>query len=313
MVTRTVSTRALFMAFVLGLFAAVAQAQSGWVEGRVTDGTEPIKYANVLLRGMSVGAMTDARGAFRFRVPCGRFTLRVLAMGYAAAEAPVTVRKDATERVGVTLVPAPRVEADVIDVIDRPTQVGSAVSVSNSVDASQIQTIGAWNCPATTDTVRHGDIEFWMRYVLAGQGDSVVVNVIAEARNASDHPVAVCGCFSLWNTRYGRGPDDLSQIPLGPARTPDPGTIFTTLDVPPLECGTPRFEEAVRTLLPGETLARGLVFSFFENAFRDHPGVLEVDGVFRMGRRGDAWEDTDLVDLGTLTVPIRPIGMPIRP
>ncbi len=60
-------------------------------------------------------------------------------------------------------------------------------------------------------------------------------------------------------------------------------------------------------------MARGMAFSFYPNAFREHPGELWVYGVFLKGHHGDAWEDTSLIDLGEIRVPIRPIGMPIRP
>lgn len=40
---------------------------------------------------------------------------------------------------------------------------------------------------------------------------------------------------------------------------------------------------------------------------------LECDGAFLAGQRGDRWEDASPIDLGIIKVPIRPIGMPIRP
>ena len=145
-----------------------------------------------------------------------------------------------------------------------------------------------------------------MRYVLAEEGDSVVVNVIAEGRNVSDRTVAICGGLSLWDTRCMGGPDDFSQVRLGPARTPPPGTIFTTLDVPPLECDGAFLNEERRALLAGESISRGLTFAFYPNAFREQTRELWVYGVFFAGQRGDRWEDATPIDLGFIKVPIRP-------
>jgi hypothetical protein len=318
--------RAFALVLLLLGAATVASAQTGWIEGRVTDGERPLRYANVVLAGTQVGAMTDEDGRFRLRAPCGRFTLRALAFGCSVAEERVPIRKDKTTQVLVVL---ERVEVQRQERVEVQRQEVPWWRPASDPEDSQLESrevdealeatgrkagiVSVWPYPASTRAVRQGDLEFSMRYVMAEQGDSVIVNVIAEGRNAANDPVTVCGCFSLWNTRYRSGPDDLSQMRLAPAPTPEPGTVFTSLDVSPLECDGSRFKEVPRVLLPGETIARGMVFSFYPNAFTEHPGELWVYGVFLSGHRGDAWEDTELVDLGWIKVPIRPIRMPIRP
>lgn len=309
--------------FMVVAFATVstASAQTGYVEGRVTDGTKPLVYANAILPGIHVGAMTDSSGFFRFRAPCGRYTLRVMHMGYRNSKVPVVIRRDETTRVSIVL--------DWVEVSQTQTIVSRWRPPSEDADVRQLVSLpvsdeleavgrragypGAWNYRASTEAVRHDDLELSMRYVLAEEGDSVVVNVIAQARNVSDRTVSVRGCFSLWDTRYRGGPDDFSQMRSGPARTPSPGTILTTLDVPPLECGGAFLNEERRTLLPGESIARGMTFAFYPNAFREDTGELRVYGAFLTGQSGDRWEDATPIVLGFITVPIRPIGMPIRP
>ena len=307
--------------------ASTASAQTGYVEGRVTGGTKPLVYANAillvhangLLVGTDCGATTDSNGFLRFRAPCGRYTLRVMHMGYRNSEVPVVIRRDETTRVSIVL--------DWVEVSQTQTIVSRSRPPSEDADVRQLVSLpvddaleavgrragypGAWNYRASTEAVRHDDLELSMRYVLAEEGDSVVVNVIAQARNVSDRTVSVCGCFSLWDTRYRGGPD--SQMRFGSARTPSPGTILATLDVPPLECDGAFLNEERRALLPGESIARGMTFAFYPNAFREDTGELRVYGAFLTGQRGDRWEDATPIVLGFITVPIRPIGMPIRP
>jgi hypothetical protein len=321
--------RTLLFMVVAFATASTASAQTGHVEGRVTEGTKPLVYANAillvhangLLAGTDCDAMTDSSGFFRFRAPCGRYTLRVMHMGYRVSEVPVVIRRDETTRVSIvlewvevrrpqTIVPRWRPTSEDAD---QQQLVGRPVSDLLEAVGRRAGDPGAWNYRTSTEAVRHDDLELSMRYVLAEEGDSVVVNVVAEARNVSARTVIVCGCFSLWDTRYRGGPDDFSQVRFGPARTPSPGTILATLDVPPLECDGVFLNEERHALLPGESIARGMTFAFYPNAFREDTGELRVYGTFLTGQRGDRWEDATPIVLGIITVPIRPIGMPIRP
>ncbi len=193
----------------LAALAPVASAQTGWIEGRVTDGAKTIPYANILVAGTRVGVMGDAEGAFRFRAPCGRHTLRILAMGYGSVDEPVIVRRGETTHVSVVLERVEVRQHVKIYPRDAPPVPGVEQRDFQQIDLTY---------RASTDTVRHGDLEFAMRYTLAEQGDSVVVNLIAEGRNVSDRSVTVCGCFSFWNTRDTRHVTIGRRYPLGPHR-----------------------------------------------------------------------------------------------
>jgi Ca-activated chloride channel family protein len=73
---------------VLGVCLAVAASGGGTIRGKVNraDGT-PIPYANVILVGTTMGAMTLADGTFAItHVPPGTYAVRALMMGYKAAE-----------------------------------------------------------------------------------------------------------------------------------------------------------------------------------------------------------------------------------
>ena len=86
----------------LGLVHSAAFAQTGTVTGKVlkADGS-PLGYANVIIVGTTMGAMTLADGKFTITaVPPGTYTVRAMMMGYKAVEKPgVVVNIGATQAV----------------------------------------------------------------------------------------------------------------------------------------------------------------------------------------------------------------------
>lgn len=312
--------RVLLVALLLlAALAPVASAQSGWIEGRVTDGGKPIPYANILLPETRVGVMGDSSGVFRFRAPCGYYTLRVMAMGYENADEHVVVRLKDTTRVAVVMKPVEvrREEIRTPPWWRRAPERDEKQLESQEVDeeleaiARRAGLVGDWRYRASTDTIRYDDVVLSMRYVLTEQGDSVVVNVIAEGTNVSDTPLTDSGCLSLWETRYNWGPDHFECIGFGgPGNFPD-SLLFPSLDVPPAECEGARLPRAASVLHPGERIVRGMAFSFFPDAFRLLPGELNITCLYFHGKPGARWEDATSIFVGTIKIPIRPIGMPI--
>jgi Ca-activated chloride channel family protein len=84
---------------VLGLCLAIAGSGGGTIHGKVTkaDGS-PIPYANVILVGTTIGAMTLADGSFTITaIPPGTYTVRAMMMGFKAVEKDsVTVAAETT-------------------------------------------------------------------------------------------------------------------------------------------------------------------------------------------------------------------------
>lgn len=84
----------------LGFASSVALAQTGTVTGTVLadkDG-KPLPYANVMLVGTTLGAMSLTDGKFEIKgVPIGTYTVRAMMMGYETVEKPgVIVNAGAT-------------------------------------------------------------------------------------------------------------------------------------------------------------------------------------------------------------------------
>src|SRR5688572_9049264 len=93
--------RGLAFAFLLVLgLPFVAQAQTGTIQGRITDQDgQPIAGATVSLEGTGLGTQTDGQGDFVLRgVSAGSYTLRVEAVGHATESESVTVAEGAEVR-----------------------------------------------------------------------------------------------------------------------------------------------------------------------------------------------------------------------
>ncbi len=72
-------------------FASVAGAQTGTITGTVVSAKDgkPLPYANVMVVGTTMGAMSMNDGKFEIKgVPIGTYTVKALMMGYATVERP---------------------------------------------------------------------------------------------------------------------------------------------------------------------------------------------------------------------------------
>src|SRR5881628_3468647 len=96
---------ALFVAAALTV-PTLASAQQGTISGTVTDQTsgQPVVGAKVGVVGTTFITQTNAEGRYTLaRIPAGVATLRVSAIGYAAATSSVTVADGATVTQDVSL------------------------------------------------------------------------------------------------------------------------------------------------------------------------------------------------------------------
>ncbi|MFD1140508.1 SusC/RagA family TonB-linked outer membrane protein [Larkinella insperata] len=75
-----------------------AWAQDRKVNGLITDGSDnnPLPGANVVVKGTTIGASTDANGRFTLNVPTGRDVLTISAIGFAGQEVTIGNRSEIT-------------------------------------------------------------------------------------------------------------------------------------------------------------------------------------------------------------------------
>lgn len=161
----------------------------------------------------------------------------------------------------------------------------------------------------TSELVRWESLELAVRYVLTQESDSVIVNVVAEGRNVTPMPFTVCGHFAFWSLGFQPSPEVQAEITRFDRRTQYEGPILEISGdafVPGgLECESTQID-------PGESIARGMTFSFDPKAFEYWTGEVGLQCYFFTGNDGDAWHDVKRIDLGRIRIPIRPIGQAVR-
>ncbi|MCI0452729.1 MAG: TonB-dependent receptor [Candidatus Latescibacteria bacterium] len=133
------------VAALLGLASSSALAQTGTVTGTVLSAKDnkPLAYANVMIVGTTMGAMSLSDGKFEIKgVPIGVYTVRAMMMGFGNAEKPgVVVNAGATATVAfkldekvVATVPDIVVTADKAMVEVTSTEVRSGVTSEQVLD-----------------------------------------------------------------------------------------------------------------------------------------------------------------------------------
>lgn len=84
----------------------VAQAQRGTISGTLTDkdmNNEPLPFANVQLKGTTIGTTTDENGKYKLEADPGNYTLVFSFLGYENIETPITVKANQTITVNKSL------------------------------------------------------------------------------------------------------------------------------------------------------------------------------------------------------------------
>jgi outer membrane receptor protein involved in Fe transport len=130
----------------LALAAAVAHAQTtGTIAGRVSNQKtgKPLSFANVLVTGTTLGAMTKDDGSFLIRaVPPGEQDLLVSYMGFDAEHRAVLVLAGDTVRVEVRLrETVVREEKEVLVVAERPLVDVKRASTTRSFNADELKSM----------------------------------------------------------------------------------------------------------------------------------------------------------------------------
>ena len=92
--------------FIFLLFTSFIFSQSGKVTGVIMDGEydEPMAFANVIVKGSTIGTTTDFDGKYSLDLEPGEYTLTFSFVGYQTIEvSEVLIKSDEVEQVDVTL------------------------------------------------------------------------------------------------------------------------------------------------------------------------------------------------------------------
>lgn len=101
---------------------ALAQADTGKIKGSIKDsGLGALPYANVMLRGTTLGAITSENGSFEIaKIPAGQYLLLVSSVGYESITRSVTIKPNETTVLHFTLKPGQRQLQAVVVESNRP-------------------------------------------------------------------------------------------------------------------------------------------------------------------------------------------------
>ena len=96
----------ILIAIISLVSVSLFSATTGKLAGRVRDDKGAVAYANVILKGTTIGGMTDERGRFMIiNIPPGTYTVVCQLMGYAPYEiSGVRINVDETRTVNIQLV-----------------------------------------------------------------------------------------------------------------------------------------------------------------------------------------------------------------
>ena len=96
----------LLLNFIFILFTSFIYSQSGKVTGLIMDGEydEPMAFANVIVKGSTIGTTTDFDGKYSLDLEPGEYTLTFSFVGYQTIEvSEILIKSDEVEQVDVTL------------------------------------------------------------------------------------------------------------------------------------------------------------------------------------------------------------------
>ena len=91
---------------ILIFYSSILLSQSGRITGLVMDGEydEPMAFANVIVKGSTIGTTTDFDGKYSLDLQPGEYTLTFSFVGYQTIEvSEVLIKSDEVEQVDVTL------------------------------------------------------------------------------------------------------------------------------------------------------------------------------------------------------------------
>jgi len=97
--------RLKFLLFTL-LITALSFSQKATVSGVILDkefNNEPLAFANIMIKGTTIGTSTDENGKYTLSVSPGSHTLIIGFLGYKSVEIPITVKANERKVVNYTL------------------------------------------------------------------------------------------------------------------------------------------------------------------------------------------------------------------
>ena len=128
------------------LFSLIGFSQNGRVAGTILDkeyDNEPLVFANVLIKGTTIGTSTDDFGKYSISLKPGNYTLIINYLGYETKEFPITIKANQTVTINHTL-EASGVQLEDVVVVHSITKESESALLNEQQKSVEIkQAIGA--------------------------------------------------------------------------------------------------------------------------------------------------------------------------
>ncbi|NJN78280.1 MAG: TonB-dependent receptor, partial [Saprospiraceae bacterium] len=136
----------IYLLLICLLISASTFAQK-MITGTITDGTEPLIGASILVKGYSMGAISDFDGMYSLKVPEGATTLVVSYVGYSTQE--VEIGAGGT----IDIVMTEGQELDQVVVVGSRSAGRTKLETSVPVDVIDIKSISADGAQTTVNSI----------------------------------------------------------------------------------------------------------------------------------------------------------------
>jgi outer membrane receptor for ferrienterochelin and colicin len=171
----------VFILFVLSFAFNTAIAQSGVLAGNVLDGeynNEPMAFANILVKGTTIGATSDFDGKYQLDLNAGTYTIVFSFVGYKTKEiSEVVIKAGQVTDLDVTLSSNSLDEVIITTSIKRNTENAvlgiqkKSVTLLDGLSAQSIKSSGAGNLASAVKSVPGVSVEGGKYVYVRGLGD----------------------------------------------------------------------------------------------------------------------------------------------
>jgi TonB-dependent receptor len=129
----------LVILFFVTTHFSFAQQESGTINGKITDASngDELAFANVIVKGQTIGAITEFDGSYKLEIAPGTYTLLFSYVGYEETEKQVTVKANETVIVNVQMVAGNQLDEIVVSVQVR----GQLAAIREQVASNKIANI----------------------------------------------------------------------------------------------------------------------------------------------------------------------------
>ncbi|SHI35393.1 TonB-dependent receptor [Pseudozobellia thermophila] len=164
-------------------------AQTGTITGKMMDGefNDVLPFANVLIKGTTIGASSDFDGAYSLEVEPGTYTVSFSYLGYTSKEVTgVEVKANETVEVNITLEPASSQldEVVVTTTVRKNTEASvlnlqkNSVTLMDGLSLEAIKTTGASNIASAVKRVPGVSVQEGKYVYVRGLGDRYTKSIL---------------------------------------------------------------------------------------------------------------------------------------